>query len=374
MPYLALFFSGLVLINVKSTSKLVRLTLAVVMVVSLSMMNGARPLTLGDPNDIDGYYHIYQMLSQNNLGYLTHFGGGLESGGGVEVGLPLLLYFFSILLPALTVNGLMFFISLFCAFLVMVWVEITFYSKDSNQSPALIGVSILMLNLYLSTQLTRQYIALIILLFSFASSGQFRQWTYVILAATFHLTAIPFYFMYKLIKAGYIGCLIIFSSLLIFSLFFSVIGGYVDIFPAAIIEKFAYNIASDQSYTAADFASMRMILLLCAISILVLCLAGLKGLNKAKNWLLVPWIGEVIHLILLPIPLASLRTTLIIHSILPGTVAYKMLASGGSKIGHLLTTVLNVLLVYKLFIYLLAENSGNLLPTVRMVDVFFTVN
>lgn len=371
VPYLSFFFSAAVLINSKISSRTLRLCLATAMIISLSMMNAARPLVAGEANDMDGYYYVYQMLALGDLSYITHFGGGLNDGIGLEIGLPMLLYLFAITLPIFTVSGLMFALSMFGTALLMMWINKSFYSRNNNHLPALMGVAILMLNVYFATQLTRQYLSLIILLYAFVQNNSARQWALVLLASMFHITAIGFYLIYKLIRRGAGGCLLLFFGLSIFSIFFGVIITYVNYLPDSVVEKFAYYRELNDGYTLPDIASMRMILLLCALSFLIIIVTGSKASGKLRSWLMVPWIAEGVHLILLPFPLLSLRTTLLVHSILPGVIAGKMLENTGGKIRILMPLIFNSLLIYKALIYALDEKSGNLMMTADIIRGFF---
>lgn len=370
-PILAFIFVGIALINGRSFPRPVRLILATVLAISMSMMNGARPISDADSNDIDGYYYVYQMLALGDLSYLTHFGGGLDLGGGLEIGVPLLMYLWGLFLPPLSVGGLMLCLSLASSFLLLIWIEKTFYSGLTIRSSAMVGICILFFNIYFSIQLTRQFFSLIILLYAFSAQQGYKSWAYVALAASFHLTAIPFYLMYRIMRKGVIGILFILFSLLIFRYFFSNILAAFDIFPASVSEKLVYFIDNDAEYTSSDIGSFRMILLLCCISLLVLIPKRFKPQVQAKPWLTVPWVAAIAHFTLLPIPLASLRTTLMVHSIAPGLIAYKMFEGGGIKVRNLRMLVMNFLLFYKISVYLVAEQSGNLFSTLYMLAVFF---
>jgi hypothetical protein len=370
-PILSFIFTGLVLINSKAiVTRMPRLYLAMVMILSLAMMAGARPLEAGDSNDIVGYYDTYRMLVGGDLSYLTHFGGGLEDGIGVEVGLPLLLYFFGLFLPLLSVNGLMFCLAFASSLLLLIWFERTFYADNRMHYTALIGVCILMLNLYFSTQLTRQFFSLSILLYAFTAHGRVRQFAYVILAGMFHLTAIPYFIMFTMARRGRIGLVFIFALLVVLHYIFPQIVAIKDVLPQAISEKLLWYTLNEETYSAADIASLRMILLLCSISLLVWVVVRFKPAVEARSWLALPWLVAIAHLLLLSIPLASLRTTLLVHSIIPGLLAYKMFEGGGSTVRNLRMLVLNVLLVYKIFVYLTAEQSGNLFSTMHMLTDF----
>ena len=72
----------------------------------------------------------------------------------------------------------------------------------------------------------------------------------------------------------------------------------------------------------------------------------------------------IVQILMLPIPLASLRATLLIHSILPGLLIYRMFAR---NTWQMMTIVLNLLLLYKIFAYASAENGAFLQSTAAMV-------
>jgi hypothetical protein len=78
--------------------------------------------------------------------------------------------------------------------------------------------------------------------------------------------------------------------------------------------------------------------------------------------------ATAVHLVLLPVPLASLRSTLPVHSVVPGLIAHQMFRRHH---GLAFTFVLNGLLLYKLAAFALAPMSGNLLTTPGMVAIFF---
>jgi hypothetical protein len=112
-----------------------------------------------------------------------------------------------------------------------------------------------------------------------------------------------------------------------------------------------------------------MIGLLSFISIASLVASRFRPDSATRAWLAVPWIAAIVHFLLLPIPLASLRTTLMIHSVLPGLIAYQMLWRRG---GPLLLAVLNVFFAYKIVTFVAAEQSGNLLSTAAMLSRFLS--
>jgi EpsG family len=362
-PLAAFALATLLLLNLPShTPRYARLTLAAAAAVALAMMTGARPLDPDSSNDIDGYYDIYKELTAGDLNYLTNFGGGLE------VALPLLLWVWGLLLPPLTINGLMFCLALTSSLLVMIWVEETFYAEQGGlKRPALMGVCLLMLNLYFSTQLSRQFLSLIVLLFALSAQGRMKQLVFVALASAFHVTAIPFFGMYLLVKRGPRGWVFLIALAIGLRLFFVQLVAAFDIVPAAVAEKLLYYVDNADDAGASDLASLRMIFLLGLVSFLGVAAGGFRLDPKSRRWLAAPWITGLVHVVLLPIPLASLRVTLMIHSVMPGLIAYKMLEGRPQRA---LPVLLNALFFYKMAAFVTAEQSGNLLSTLSMLNGF----
>jgi len=361
-PIASLALSAFLLINLSSgTPRGVRLTLAITAALAFAMMMGARPLDPDASNDIDVYYGVYQGLAAGQIEFLATFGGGLE------IALPLLCGIWALVLPALTINGLMFCFALTGALLLVLWVEKAFYVERRWRDPALMGVCVLLLNLYFSTQLTRQFLALIVLLFAFSAQSRPKQWIFLIIASSFHLTAIPFYAAWLLARRGPRGWVAIVLAAVAFRLFFWQLLAAFDVVPDAVAEKLAFYVDNTQEFTDSDIASLRMIGLLGFISIVSLVTNGMRAGAKLKPWLAIPWVAAVVHFTLLPIPLASLRTTLIVHSVAPGLIAYQML---WRRKGPVLVMVLNVLYLYKILSFMAAEQSGNLLSAPAMLSRF----
>jgi hypothetical protein len=355
--------TGLLLVLPASTPRHVRLMLGAFTALGIAMMAGARPLDPSAPNDIDTYYDTYEALASGDMAQLLSFGGGFE------VSFPLLALLWSWILPPLTPNGLMFCLAFSAAALMTIWVESAFYAKRLDAPPpALMGLVLLMLNAYFATQLSRQFLALILLLFAISADGRVKQGLYVALAASFHITAIPFFGIYLLARRGPWGWAAIAAIAIAVRMNFGALVSAFDIVPPAIAEKLAYYVDNTQEFTEADVTSLRMIVLLSMISLGVVVASRFKPDRQTRVWIAVPWMALVVHLILLPIPLASLRTTLMIHSVAPGLVAYK-LASRSAR--SMLPLLLGVLFVYKILGLATAADSGNLLSTFAMLGGFF---
>lgn len=360
-PMAALALSAFLLINLPSrTPRTARLILGLVVAAAMALLAGNRPVDSDASNDIDGYYEAYLSIAGGESAFDTQFGAGLETG------LPLLMSLFSALLPPLSMNGLMFCFSLAASLLMLCWVEMGASKRTQRQNLALLGICLIMLNLYFATQLSRQFLSLLVLLYAFTASTRLRQIVWVLIAASFHLTALPFFGACLLARRGRAGWLVIAVVVLVFRTYFAAVLTTLDVLPDALIQKLLYYADDLNPDGASDLASLRMVGLLAAISLVVLASTRFRPADAAKPWLGVPWLTALVYVMLLPIPLASLRATLMMHSVAPGLIAFKMLELGSRR---LLTTVLNGLLGYK--ILSLAMQAPNLQSGFGMLSGFF---
>jgi hypothetical protein len=186
----------------------------------------------------------------------------------------------------------------------------------------------------------------------------------------FHVTAIPYYLLFSIIRKGRIGWMFAIVLALVLRYAFSYLVELQGILPKLLAGKLLWYVDNAETNSSADLASFRMIFLLSCISLLILIAKRFKPAAEAKPWLAVPWISGIVHLSLLPIPLVALRTTMLVHSITPGLLVHKMFEGGGPSGRMLRLMVLNLLIVYKIAVYITAGESGNLFSTLHMLTDF----
>ena len=342
-PIAALAYSAFLLINLPSyTPARSRRVLAVVLFVATSMIMSLR-LYGGESDDLASYYGVYQSIREGNTDALFVF------AGGIEIGLPVVFYICTKLLPELTPNGLMLVCTLTSSTIFFFWVESTFYSRTGrNGGPLLMGVALMMLNIAYSTQVVRQFISLAILLYALSASSLTRRLVFLAVAASFHITAIPFFVAYWLGRRGVVGLIVIVTLTLAVRLYFSQLLAILDVLPPILADKLAYWVDNNAEYTTADLGSLKLLIQLCLISLAAFVWGGFYIAPEARRWHMIPWVTTLVHVSLLSIPLASLRTTLMVHSVATGIVAHKMIHP---KHRLFILVLFNALLFYKLLGY-----------------------
>jgi hypothetical protein len=141
-----------------------------------------------------------------------------------------------------------------------------------------------------------------------------------------------------------------------------------DIVPDIVADKLLYYADNEDSSTDSDIGSLRMVFLLALLSLVSILASRLRPTPRMRPWLVVPWLTATVHYILLPIPLASLRTTLIVHSVASGCIAWQMFPHHARRLRQL---VPNLLLLYKVAAFALAGGAANLQSGASMLAGFF---
>src|SRR3546814_14057844 len=86
----------------------------------------------------------------------------------------------------LAINGMMFVLALCSIILFIVWLCRVSAQEAPQKQALLLGISLLMINLYFSTQTSRQFIATILLLFAITEKSLFIRFALLALASAFH--------------------------------------------------------------------------------------------------------------------------------------------------------------------------------------------
>lgn len=351
-PLLAFALSVALLLNLPAhTAAVHRRLLTLVAIVSVCLLISSRAITTEGSDDLIGYYDLYLEFHSGDLERFAQFGSGLEL-------VPTsLLWLWATVLPTLTPNGLMLCLASTSALLFWFWLETTFFKRGDENSRgdmALIGVALLLFNLYFSTQLARQFLSLVVLLYAFTARTPLRRALFVTLAASCHLTALPVYAAYLLVRRGKSGVLLLLAGALLLRLYFGQVLSMLDVLPQALIEKLVYYVDNTSEYSESDLGALKLVGLLCAVSLAAAVGSGFRqargwprlNLDPAtRPWHVAPWATLIVFIVLLPIPLASLRTTLLFHSIAAGVIAFHCF---GRKQRPLLVALFNVFLINKL--------------------------
>ncbi|MFQ1618101.1 EpsG family protein [Aeromonas veronii] len=166
--------------------------LAIVSVVLIYSSRGFYPLGDG-ADDVNVYYENYRSLLNSNYDALFQYGGGLE------VGLPLYLYLIGEVFGDISRSQLLIFVGIPVGVALISWFYL-FSAKfiPSKYHALILGGMIVIYCFSASNLLLRQFCSSVILLYAISVSNRFASVSLLILSASFHITSIPFFILYRI--------------------------------------------------------------------------------------------------------------------------------------------------------------------------------
>ncbi len=181
----------MLIVFTSKVTRLARRVYGVSLVLSVSAIGSSRAFFETQSDDYLRYYEVFESIAANNLTALFTFGGGLE------VGLPTLYYFFYQLLGDINPETLMFLQVLILSLMFFFWLDknIDRISRPSDRA-LVIAVSLMFFGVIPATQITRQSFAMVLLLYYFTSANRKFSFIFLALSSVFHLSGIFFAALY----------------------------------------------------------------------------------------------------------------------------------------------------------------------------------
>lgn len=292
-----------------------RLPICIIAIITGSLIYSSRILGFVSGDDFfNQYYPLYQSIGNPQMADTQTFGGGLEIG----------LYVFFYIIKNIYSGGqeyVLFCITFFCLALFYIWIEKFFVKTiEPSKRSLCIASAIAFFGLFVTTQLTRQAISTVFILYTisfFTQGDKKKSLAALIIAGTFHLTALPitaviYIYMYGNSKWKKITLF----SIMFFSLFFYAlvkIIAHANIF-MGIASKFLYYV--DHNSASLSNAYYWRHLIVC--SLLSLYLFS-KNHKEYKNLIIY---GTISYLSLVTIPFASDRTMMPLTIYLLGIIVF----------------------------------------------------
>jgi len=320
LPILILPFSPLIayvlsllflILGTSFLDGLSRYALAATVILSMSIIVSSRVVFAVKDDDFIRYYALYRDLSLGDIDALFRY------GGGIEIGLPLLYLLFDWITPKASPQLLLFEGSVSIIFLYYFWIEkygVKFFNE--SQKAFIVAVSLLLFEMYDTTQLVRQMFSMVILLYAISSNSMKGKILFFFIATIFHTTAIIYFLIIEgikkypkamLISSVILGILFILSFEILMSLFIS--GAMDGFFVASKFEAYEYANALAKTTFIQDFR----ILLVAVLFIFV------KSDNTViYNWKYFVFVFTFIYLASLQLPISPVRASLIYSDILLG--------------------------------------------------------
>ena len=307
------FIAGLLFLTVFTARlyRVARIGAAVVTIFAGSSVWASRTFGANMSDDFQQYYDIYYQIDHQ------HFTTGVIPA--YEFVLPAFFKLVSLVLPSLTPNGLMFVCAVTAGLILLAYLE-HFGLEDFTPEKKGYGVAIafLFFSFVMVTQLTRQMMSSVLLVYLFFAAPPLWRRASLGLAALLHLTAVGVHATIRLLQRRYLTLAILILSGILFIKF-----GDVDALAGLVIQ---YNIprigyyltAADSGGNVATFAVVLVVFLTGTISLTILKLAGQPLHAREKNAMVVVGGAVVVYLLTLSITLLPFRLFLVIHAVLAG--------------------------------------------------------
>lgn len=315
------FFSLIVFFSlIRIDERFIRFLFAMLALISGTAIYASRfvhPVELGGDDFSNQYYPLFKSLSSGDSIFSSKFGGGIEFG---LAAIYKIIGFFN---PTATYWQLFFIVSFLCIFLYYLWFERFIVPQLSGRDITLCLASMLLFfGFFITTQLIRQALSSVFVLYSLsylAEGDRKKAYMCCIIGFVFHVTALPFVFLFYQLMYGknktkifIVGCFIFFGIL--FSVFLGVMSsGAVS---SIIASKFLYyNQNTDSGISSAYY--WKILLILCIVYFFFS-----KRSNEHDIYKSLLYYGTIIYICLINIPFASDRTLMILVIFYLGIVVY----------------------------------------------------
>lgn len=347
-PLLAWIIAMLILaVGSSVLNKTNRRILGLVVIFAGALTIASRQVFESPSDDFARYYAIYQSLSEGDMAAFFNFGDGFE------IILPLLFralsFFFSKAEPSLVI----FFVSFFCGLLFLFWLEKYGMKEVEPAKRSLcLATALIFFSFFMTSQLMRQMIAMLLVLYALYEKNILTSALFVVMGTAFHLTALPIYIVCKMsFRYPVITFFIVSITSLIFVHSFTSIlslysGGSLDYIGTG---KLLYYTDSTESFTKADLSLLKYFVFLIIIYLLI---PGRD--NVTAKWKYFVLTFSAIYFVFLPLPGASLRTTLILNSILLGYLIFL----GLKKYNKVLTAGVVIFIFYRSIRQFIGDENG----------------
>lgn len=315
-PLIAFFFIALVLIFINIDDVRIRAPLSILGLLSGVAIYSSRLVGNIYGDDVaNEYYPLYQdMVNGGDI-----FDSGF--GGDIEFGLPLYFKLLGLIFPHLDENGVIFCVSLLCCLLFYIWIEYYFFKEIEIKNKSLLIASIMVFfGFFVITQLMRQAISTIMVLYAISSYRQGcrdKSVIYLFLGSIFHLTAIPLALVnYIFFYGNHKKKIMISVAFVLFGLLFvnilKLVSGSGIYF--GVLSKFLYYLRNTSN--GIDTAYYWKIL----IPLFMVSLFFVKKQHKVFKWFL--FYNLIGYLSLIQIPFASDRCFMLLNVFLLGAIFY----------------------------------------------------
>lgn len=310
------FYGSLIYLAIQGFSlRILRINVAIIAIISGSFIAASRNtlMVLGD--DFNVNYYVYQLMQHGESIFYHDF------SGGIEFILPL---YFKIIGSVFNIENpvyIFFSVTALCLTLFYIWLEkYALKNIDADKRALCVAASLGLFVLFSTTQLMRQMISTVFLLYALSLWTEKKKLSFVIffaLAVFSHLSSVLLFFVITTLMGEdrykkYIILLISIGFVSLFTIFLSYVLGSSLL--GAATYKFNYYASTELSGFNLDSFFKFLIIMWCG------AIFFRSKVNERWNSLLV--FGGAMYIIFLPLPLASDRILMLMVSYLPGFLMF----------------------------------------------------
>lgn len=288
----------------------VRVGAAIVTVLSGASIWASRTFGRSMSDDFEQYYEIYSRISNHEwtTGVIPAY----------EFGLPAFFKVISMALPSLTPSGLMFVVTVTAGLIMLFYLERFGLEEFPREKKAYcVAMVFLFFSFVMVTQLTRQMLSSVLLVYLFFVVRPLWKWLSLIVASAIHITAVAVHAVVRALQGRYL--------ILLFAVAAILVAQFVDIASVAsaligydIPRLGYYLVGAESSGNLATLAIVVLVAVAGALSLLALKASNQHITAREKGTLIVLAGVIVIYLLTLNVTLLPFRLFLIIHAVMAG--------------------------------------------------------
>jgi hypothetical protein len=309
-------------------------------------VSAASRMTFDQSDDFTRYYQGYLEILSNGWSAIGVYGS--------EVGLPFVY-------EVLALTGMrsplvpLFAVTMISVTVFVIWVD-KFGSLhfDAERFGSVMAMSLLFIDFVMSTQLTRQFLSSVFLLYAISVTG-WRSMAWLLVATLFHQTAVPIYLLVRLVlhfRWRMVYALFALGVLLL--IYFETLLRYGLGFDLSVLEVGAKLLFYVGAYddivqgVGINVAEIRFVALNCFAALLA-------RKHMPKGWPELMFCVAILYVLFLPFPMVSYRLFLLFGTILTGYIlSFVTFRTGWAPI----TAVASVFICWKLAGQVLSRNTG----------------
>ena len=300
----------------RNNNLIIQFIFSLLLLYSFSLIYSSREVGFFLDDFSNQYYPWYIYAKNNSFSeyFITYpFKEGFSFY--IEFGFNIFIFLLSKLPFYFNINELIFIVTFFTSGIFFIWLRLALVPKVPEKYKNLaLMVGLVFFSYGLASQLTRQMLSSVFLLFYLFPIHEKRNILYLILSTTFHFTGIVVAAIYFYIKITRLwGLLVLLGTVALFQIFGFIIFSIIDLPFLQNFDKLDFYRSESQNILTTDFSTLYLTFILCFAAFFTK-----EYWNHNLFFLSMAFV--LLYILLLPLPLASFRITLLLTTCLFGPI------------------------------------------------------